>query len=106
LFGSKTCTGSAQNAKRIVEEEENLEFISGKVFRCATCVVRSLFWRNLKMIDDFETVTLSYGHSLNSYKGFGICQKCWKKNCGQYLTLVDDLLLCPQCFKERRENSS
>ena len=58
------------------------------------------------MIGDFETVTLSCGHSLNSYKGFGVCQRCWKKNCGQCLTLLDDLLLCPQFFKEKREEEN
>lgn len=62
-----------------------------------------LIWRNLKMIGDFETVTLSCGHSLNSYRGLGVCQKCWKKSCGQCLALVDDMLLCPTCFAERME---
>jgi hypothetical protein len=55
------------------------------------------------MIGEFESLILSCGHSINSYKGFGVCQKCWKKTCGQCLILVDNLLLCPQCFKENME---
>ena len=80
-----------------------MEFISGRVFRFATSAARLLIWRNAKMIGDFETVTLSCGHSLNSYRGLGVCSKCWKKGCGKCLQLVDDSLLCPKCFTERME---
>lgn len=55
------------------------------------------------MIDEFESVTLSCGHVINSYKGFGVCQGCWKKICGQCLQLVDDELLCPECFMKKLE---
>lgn len=57
------------------------------------------------MIGEFESIILSCGHAVNSHKGFGVCQKCWKKTCGQCLVRVDDLLLCPVCFKEKREES-
>lgn len=46
------------------------------------------------MEGDFEFVVLSCGHSINSYRGFGICQECCKKTCGQCLILVDGLILC------------
>ena len=82
-----------------------MEFISGKTFRSVTSAERLLIWRNQKMIGDFETVTLACGHSLNSYKGFGVCQKCWRKTCGQCMTLVDEFLLCPECLKKKRESA-
>ena len=50
---------------------------------------------------DFETLTLSCGHSLNSHNGLGVCSKCWKKGCGKCLQLIDDQLLCPTCFANR-----
>lgn len=58
------------------------------------------------MIDGFDSVVLSCGHSITSYKGLGVCMKCKEQHCGQCLMLVDDLLLCPKCFKEKMEDSS
>ena len=81
--------------------EKNLESISGKSSHSATGVARLLIWRNQKMIGDFETVTLSCGHSLNSYNGLGVCSKCWKNGCGKCLQLINDELLCPRCFSEK-----
>lgn len=100
---SSECEDSAQDAKSIAEMKRNLEFISGKIFRSATSVVRLLIWRDMKMIGDFETVTLSCGHSLNSYNGLGVCSKCWKNGCGKCLQLINDELLCPKCFTEKME---
>ena len=53
------------------------------------------------MIDEFESVTLSCGHVINSYRGFGVCRRCGRKACGQCLQLVDDDLLCPGCFVKK-----
>lgn len=50
------------------------------------------------MIDEFEIVTLSCGHAINSYNGLGVCHKCGKKTCGKCLQLLVDDLLCPKCF--------
>lgn len=58
------------------------------------------------MIDDFEAIILSCGHSVTAYSGLGLCQGCGSKSCGKCLKLLDGKLLCPQCVKERIDGDS
>lgn len=53
------------------------------------------------MEDEFESVVLSCGHSINAYSGLGICSKCRKKTCGKCLQIIDEVILCPKCFAEK-----
>lgn len=53
------------------------------------------------MDDEFEAIVLTCGHSINSYSGLGVCNKCKLKHCSKCLQLLDDHLLCPKCFEEK-----
>ncbi len=53
------------------------------------------------MEEEFETIILSCGHSINSYKSLGVCHGCRKKTCERCLQVLDDVLLCPKCFNEK-----
>jgi len=53
------------------------------------------------MDEEFDTILLHCGHSINSYKSLGVCKKCRTKQCEKCLQLVDDELLCPKCFNDK-----
>lgn len=50
------------------------------------------------MYEEFESIVLKCGHSINSYKTLGVCHKCNNKCCEMCLQLIDDVLVCPKCF--------
>jgi len=49
---------------------------------------------------ELEIVTLDCGHTLTPQVGAGICSECGKICCGKCLQLIDDMSLCPSCFKK------
>lgn len=55
------------------------------------------------MFEEFEYNVLECGHTPNTYKSPGICQKCDKQFCERCLQLFDYRLLCPICTENKME---
>jgi formylmethanofuran dehydrogenase subunit E len=49
---------------------------------------------------EIEFITLECGHSAVADIGVGVCSHCGKLCCRECLQLIDDKLLCPECFEK------
>ncbi len=53
---------------------------------------------------EIEFVTLECGHSVVADIGVGVCSNCGKLCCRECLQLIDENLLCPECFAKLLKN--
>jgi len=53
---------------------------------------------------EIEFVTLECGHSVVADIGVGVCSNCGKLCCRECLQLIDDKLLCLECFAKLLKN--